>query len=34
MCARPLGPTGEKEKGTEFRCGTFIWSSDWNGKQG
>jgi AP endonuclease-2 len=33
MCARPLGPSGQKEKGTEWRCGTFIWSSDWqNGK--
>lgn len=29
MCARPLGPSGAKEKGTEWRCGTFIWSSDW-----
>ncbi|KLU91785.1 DNA-(apurinic or apyrimidinic site) lyase 2 [Magnaporthiopsis poae ATCC 64411] len=29
MCGRPLGPSGEKEKGTEWRCGTFIWSSDW-----
>ncbi|KAL2172583.1 hypothetical protein VTG60DRAFT_4702 [Thermothelomyces hinnuleus] len=33
MCARPLGPSGEKEQGTEFRCRTFIWSSDWNGRQ-
>lgn len=32
-CSRPLGPTGKKEEGTEFRCGTFIWSSDWNGRQ-
>jgi AP endonuclease 2 len=33
MCARPLGPSGQKERGTEWRCGTFIWSSDWqNGK--
>ncbi|UKZ84804.1 uncharacterized protein TrAFT101_000692 [Trichoderma asperellum] len=31
ICARPLGPSGEKEKGSEWRCGTFIWSSDWNG---
>ncbi|KAI5860737.1 DNase I-like protein [Durotheca rogersii] len=30
ICPRPLGPSGEKEKGTEWRCGTFIWSSDWN----
>lgn len=29
MCARPLGPSGMKEKNTEWRCGTFIWSSDW-----
>lgn len=33
MCARPLGPSGQKERGTEWRCGTFIWASDWqNGK--
>lgn len=33
MCARPLGPSGQKERGTDWRCGTFIWSSDWqNGK--
>ncbi|KAK3396115.1 Endonuclease/exonuclease/phosphatase [Sordaria brevicollis] len=32
MCARPLGPSGDKETGTEFRCKTFIWSSDWNGR--
>lgn len=31
MCARPLGPSGGKERGTQWRCGTFIWSSDWNG---
>ncbi|KAL7947750.1 Endonuclease/exonuclease/phosphatase [Trichoderma barbatum] len=31
ICARPLGPSGEKERGSEWRCGTFIWSSDWNG---
>jgi len=31
MCQRPLGPSGTKEKGTEWRCGTFIWSSDWSG---
>ncbi|UPK90731.1 hypothetical protein LCI18_001666 [Fusarium solani-melongenae] len=29
ICPRPLGPSGEKEKGSEWRCGTFIWSSDW-----
>ena len=33
MCARPLGPSGEKERGTEWRCGTFIWCSDWTGKK-
>ena len=30
MCARPLGPSGMKERGTQWRCGTFIWCSDWN----
>ncbi|KAL8839068.1 MAG: hypothetical protein Q9170_001904 [Blastenia crenularia] len=30
MCARPLGPKGEKEKNTQWRCHTFIWCSDWN----
>ncbi|KAJ2903361.1 uncharacterized protein MKZ38_010026 [Zalerion maritima] len=29
MCARPLGPSGQKESETEWKCGTFIWSSDW-----
>ncbi|KAJ6032293.1 DNA lyase Apn2 [Penicillium herquei] len=33
ICARPLGPSGEKEKGTQWRCPTFIWASDWNGQQ-
>ncbi|TQN75245.1 DNA-(apurinic or apyrimidinic site) lyase 2 [Colletotrichum shisoi] len=33
ICARPLGRSGEKEKGTEWRCGTFIWSSDWKKEQ-
>jgi AP endonuclease-2 len=28
MCPRPLGPSGQKEKNTQWRCGTFIWSSD------
>jgi AP endonuclease-2 len=28
MCARPLGPSGTKEKGTQWRCSTFIWCSD------
>lgn len=31
LCARPLGPSGQKEVGTNWRCSTFIWSSDWNG---
>lgn len=30
MCPRPLGPTGAKEKNTQWRCQTFIWCSDWN----
>ncbi|KAH8884270.1 putative DNA lyase apn2 protein [Thozetella sp. PMI_491] len=33
MCSRPLGPSGDKEQGTEFRCRTFIWSSDWSGRR-
>ncbi|KAI0101215.1 DNase I-like protein [Daldinia grandis] len=33
VCARPIGPSGEKEKGTQWRCPTFIWSSDWNRSQ-
>lgn len=32
MCPRPIGPSGQKEKNTEWRCGTFIWSSDWTGE--
>ena len=30
MCPRPLGPSGTKEKNTQWRCQTFIWCSDWN----
>lgn len=30
ICQRPLGPSGDKEKGTQWRCPTFIWASDWN----
>ncbi|XHG09264.1 hypothetical protein AWENTII_012335 [Aspergillus wentii] len=30
ICPRPLGPSGNKEKGTEWRCPTFKWTSDWN----
>lgn len=32
MCPRPIGPSGQKEKNTQWRCGTFIWSSDWTGE--
>ncbi|KAI5357427.1 Putative AP endonuclease 1, endonuclease/exonuclease/phosphatase, AP endonuclease 1, binding protein [Septoria linicola] len=35
MCARPLGPSGEKDRtpGSQWRCPTFIWCSDWqNGR--
>lgn len=33
MCAKPLGPSGENDKikGSQWRCGTFIWGSDWSG---
>lgn len=31
LCPRPIGPSGEKETGTQWRCKTFIWASDWNG---
>lgn len=34
MCSRPLGPTGQSERGTQWRCKTFIWASDWNGQDG
>ncbi|KAE8351485.1 Endonuclease/exonuclease/phosphatase [Aspergillus coremiiformis] len=30
ICSRPLGPSGNKERGTQWRCPTFIWASDWN----
>ncbi|MCJ1473434.1 Class II abasic (AP) endonuclease [Lambiella insularis] len=30
ICPRPIGPNGTKEKGTQWRCQTFIWCSDWN----
>ncbi|KAK4495317.1 hypothetical protein PRZ48_013648 [Zasmidium cellare] len=33
MCARPLGPSGDKERGTQWRCPTFIWCSDWQPKK-
>lgn len=32
ICPRPVGPSGAKETGTDWRCGTFIWSSDWTSK--
>ncbi|KAF2150470.1 DNase I-like protein [Myriangium duriaei CBS 260.36] len=34
MCARPLGPSGAKERGTQWRCGTFVWCSDIRGQSG
>nr|QIA97807.1 APN2 [Teratosphaeria destructans] len=34
MCARPLGPSGAKERGTPWRCATFVWCSDWQGRRG
>ena len=33
MCNRPLGPSGNKERGTQWRCNTFIWASDWDARQ-
>ncbi|EAW22059.1 putative DNA lyase-like protein, partial [Aspergillus fischeri NRRL 181] len=30
ICLRPLGPSGNKEKGIQWRFPTFIWASDWN----
>ncbi|KKK24917.1 hypothetical protein ARAM_000121 [Aspergillus rambellii] len=30
ICPRPLGPSGNKERGTGWRCSTFIWASDWD----
>ena len=34
MCPRPIGPTGAKEKNTQWRCQTFIWCSDWSSGDG
>lgn len=34
MCNRPLGPSGQKERGSQWRCGTFIWCSDWDAHAG
>ncbi|KAJ5937400.1 hypothetical protein N7454_004700 [Penicillium verhagenii] len=31
ICSRPIGPSGQLTKGTQWRCPTFIWASDWNG---
>ncbi|KAF2861461.1 APN2 DNA lyase apurinic/apyrimidinic [Piedraia hortae CBS 480.64] len=31
ICPRPVGPSGNKERNTEWRCNTFIWASDWQG---
>jgi len=31
MCQHPLGPSGNKERGTQWRCPTFIWCSDFKG---
>ena len=33
ICPRPIGPSGQKEKNSQWRCGTFIWSSDWTGDE-
>ncbi|KAF2397503.1 DNase I-like protein [Trichodelitschia bisporula] len=30
ICPRPVGPTGTSEVSGEWRCKTFIWTSDWN----
>ena len=29
ICRRPVGPSGNKEKDSQWRCSTFIWASDW-----
>lgn len=31
MWCRPVGPSGTKERNTQWRCPTFIWASEWNG---
>ncbi|KAJ9646749.1 Class II abasic (AP) endonuclease [Knufia peltigerae] len=33
MCNRPLGPSGKQEKGSQWRCSTFIWASDWDARE-
>ena len=34
MCNRPLGPSGKQERDSQWRCGTFVWASDWDGHAG
>ena len=34
VCTKPLGPSGIKEKGTQWKCRTFIWCSDWTPMSG
>jgi len=29
VCPRPIGPSGQKETGTQWRCPAFTWCSDW-----
>ena len=33
ICAKPLGPSGKKENGTQWRCGTFIWCTERHGSE-
>lgn len=34
MCSRPLGPSGQKEKNSQWRCATFIWARSSDSKEG
>lgn len=34
MCSRPLGPSGQKEKNSQWRCATFIWARSSESKDG
>lgn len=34
MCSRPLGPSGQKEKNTQWRCAAFIWARSSDSKEG
>lgn len=34
MCSRPLGPSGQKEKNSQWRCATFIWARSADSKEG